>query len=308
MIELHQAWDFHTDIRYLVLPESAHQHYRAKQLDLETCRRMGGVFSATGRNATVSREEQLERLDREVAFLRQIPGLTLVRAATEVAGAGRQVLHAEGIYFVQEERDLDRLERLWDMGFRSLAPLYNEDNALGGGARGDPCRGLTALGRRFLLAAWKRGFLLDCAHGNHKTISEALDLARVEGCPLNYSHGHLDEPALELFGQRGLPKALVERLAQTGGLIGLSPHPGFQGYFKRFLEEVAFLARVVPDHAVLGSDFAGITSPPVAFADFSSAASIPQFSALLNERHGAAFASGFCGGTVQAMLERRLPR
>ncbi len=194
------------------------------------------------------------------------------------------------------------------MGFRSLAPLYNEDNPLGGGARGDAARGLTDLGRRAVERAWQLGFLVDVAHSNHRTQRDLIDLALAVGRPVHFSHGCLDEPVLELFGQRGLPRPQAERLVRTGGLIGLSPHPGFVGYFRRYLEEVKSLARVAPGQVVLGSDFCGITTPPVTFPEFASMAAAPAFAQRLADACGEKFACDFCGRSLRRVLGESLPK
>jgi membrane dipeptidase len=306
VLDLGDVWDFHTDVRLLVSDVRDRDKYE-QQLDLATCRRLGGVFSATGRLADAPREEQWALLDSQVATIQSLAGLPVVRTIADLAGAGRQVLHAEGVYFIKAEADLADLERLWEMGFRSLAPLYNEDNALGGGARGDAARGLTDLGRRVVERLWRMGFLVDIAHSNHRTQRDLIDLGLAVGRPVHFSHGFLDEPVLELFGQRGLPRPQAERLARTGGLIGLSPHPGFVGYFRRYLEEIDFLARAAPDNVVLGSDFTGITTPPVTFPELPSAADLPAFAQRLADRHGEEFARNFCGRSLRRMLEQSLP-
>jgi microsomal dipeptidase-like Zn-dependent dipeptidase len=305
-LDLSDVWDFHTDVRLLVSDEPLRDRYE-KQLDLATCRRLGGVFSAAGRLVEAPKDAHWATLEAEAATIRALPGLAVAETAADLAGGGRQVLHAEGVYFIRSEADLGDLERLWAMGFRSLAPLYNEDNPLGGGARGDAGRGLTPLGRRAVEKAWALGFLVDIAHSNHRTQADLIDLALAAGRPVHCTHGVLDEPVLELFGQRGLPRPLAERLIGTGGLIGLSPHPGFIGYFRRFLEEVDFLARLAPEQVVLGSDFCGITTPPVTFPELASAAAVPAFAARLAARHGEAFARDFCGRAIRRLLERSLP-
>lgn len=307
ILDLGDVWDFHTDVRLLVSDLRDRDRYE-KQVDLATCRRLGGVFSATGRLAEAPREEQWAVLESEVATIRSLADLPVVRTAADVAGTGRQVLHAEGVYFIRVAADLADLERLWEMGFRSLAPLYNEDNALGGGARGDAARGLTDLGRRVVERGWQLGFLMDMAHSNHRTQRDLIDLALAVGRPVHFSHGFLDEPVLELFGQRGLLRPQAERLARTGGLIGLSPHPGFVGYFRRYLEEIDFLARNAPENVVLGSDFSGITTPPVTFPEFASAAAAPAFAQRLADKHGEEFARNFCGRSLRRLLEQSLPR
>jgi adenine phosphoribosyltransferase len=230
----------------------------------------------------------------EVATIRALPGLAVAESAGDLAGTGRQVLYAEGIYFIRSEADLGDPDRLLPLGFRSLAPLYNEDNPLGDRARGDAGRGLTAPGRRVVERAWEIGFLVDIAHSNHRTQADLIDLALSARHPVHCTHGVLDEPVLELFGQRGLARPQAERLLQTGGLIGLSPHPGF----RRFLDDIELLARRAPGQVVLGSDFCGITTPPVTF---------PAFAQRLAERCGENVARDFCARSLLRLLEKALP-
>jgi len=309
-VEMKDIWDFHTDLRWMhdLPPE---RDYLKEQIDLPAARTIGGLFSATGRYPDESRAEQLRLLEEEAAVIKGFEGLTMAYAKGDLEGTGRQVLHAEGVYFIQEETDLALLDRLWEMGFRSLAPTYNEDNELGGGAAGDPDRGLAPLGREFAMRAWEKGFLLDCAHANHLTKDDMIDLALVTGNPLHYSHGLLDEPYAPTFGQRGLPRESGRRLLETGGLIGLSPHPGFVAAFERHLEEIDFLAEIAPDQVVLGSDFAGTNTMGPGdirlFEEFKGVWGTPGFAETLAGIHGEDFARSYCGGALRACLERSLP-
>jgi microsomal dipeptidase-like Zn-dependent dipeptidase len=233
-------------------------------------------------------------------------GMDLVLTSTDLGGTGNQLLHAEGIYFIQHEEDIKLINWLWDIGFRSLGPMYNEDNSLGGGAMGDPGRGLTPLGRVFMMNAWERGFILDCAHANHRTQADMLDLALVMGNPLHYSHGHLDQPAVKLFGERGLLRDEASRMFETGGLVGLSPHPGFLGTFERHLNEIEFLANQNPNQVVLGTDFAGTNQPGPEgnrlFDECRGVWGIPTFGRRLSNIHGEDFARAYCGRTLKAYL------
>ena len=167
IIELKDIWDFHIDLQN-VLQVPVVNDYLLEQIDLPTATQMGGLFNATCRkpggplpSADVPQDKQIADLNDQIRTIRGTKGLSLVLAAADLEGAGRQILHAEGIYFIRQIRDLDRLDWIWEQGFRSLAPLYNSDNALGGGSGGDPGRGLTRLGRDFVKRAWEKGFLLD---------------------------------------------------------------------------------------------------------------------------------------------------
>ncbi|MCK6470713.1 MAG: membrane dipeptidase [Planctomycetes bacterium] len=308
MIELHDVWDFHTDIRLLAGENDYRMEYRKKQLDLPTCRQMGGVFSATGRLANAPREKQWAQMEKEVAAIKGFDGLTLVRGPGDVGGGGRQVLHAEGVYFIQEEEHLTDLEKLFAMGFRSLAPMYNEDNPLGGGAKGNPSRGLTPLGKAFIEKAYALGFWLDCAHANHKTQEDMIAVAKALGKPMHFTHGLIGEPALEFFGQRGITLDNLKNLLDTGGLVGLTPHPGFYGWWRNFLNDVATLAQIAPRQAVLGTDYTGVNTPPITFAQYPNSAATPYFAEELAKSHGEEFARNFCGETLRARLLDELPK
>ena len=281
------------------------------QLDLPTARKLGGFFTATWRLVVAPQAEQIDLLKEHMAVIKGGEGLTLVRSAADIEGVGRQVLHAEGIYFIETEKDLDFLDWLWEEGFRSLGPLYNEDNALGGGGKGDPGRGFTPLGRDLALRAWAKGFLIDSAHMNHKTLEDLIDLALATGNTVHYTHGHLDAPLRPELGQRGIPRELVRKLFETGGLLGLKPHPGFLGTFERHLEEIDFLAEIAPDQVVLGSDFCGMTVPRPdgvrVFEECKGIWGVPGFAERLARIHGEDFARGYFGDSLKALLKRTLP-
>jgi microsomal dipeptidase-like Zn-dependent dipeptidase len=317
IIKLDNIWDFHIDL-VQVQHTPVVNDYLLEQIDLPTAARIGGFFTATCHkpgqpppHAGVPRDKQLADLEDQVRIIRGAKGLTLVLSAAEVEGLGRHVLHSEGIYFIEGTRDLDLIDWLWEQGFRSVAPLYNADNALGGGATGDPPRGLTRLGRDFAIRAWEKGFLLDCAHANHKTKEDLVALALETGNRLNYSHGFLGAPIFSRWGERGLPLKTTRRIFESGGLVGLSPHPGFLGTFDRFLEEIETLAEISPDQVVLGSDFAGMNSPGPdgnrQFEECKGIWNVPGLAERLADAHGKDFARAFCGETLKTYLQRTLP-
>lgn len=316
-IELEDIWDFHVDLQH-VLRTPVDQDYRLEQIDKHAAEQIGGLFSATCRKAgspppspAIPRDKQLADLEDQISVIQAAQGLTIVLSAAQVEGRGRQILHAEGIYCVERESDLDFLGWLWEKGFRSLAPLYSADSALGGGCTGDPARGLTPLGRDLSLKAWEMGFLVDCAHANHKTKEDLAELALNTGKALHYTHGYLGVPFLARYAERGLPEGTARKILAVGGLIGLSPHPGFLGTFERYLEQVAFLMEISPRQVVFGSDFAGINSlgpdGDRQFKECKGIWGIPDLAVRLAGIHGKDFARAFCGGTLKAYLQRALP-
>ena len=120
-IGFEDIWDFHTDLRYMVnlAPDKA---YLSEQIDLAAAGRLGGLFSAAGRKAGAPQAEQLKLLEADIRLIRQTPGLTVVLQAADLPGTGRQVLHAEGVYFIEREGDLELLDWMWEQGLRGLGP------------------------------------------------------------------------------------------------------------------------------------------------------------------------------------------
>lgn len=316
-IEIENIWDFHVDLKN-IQQAPLEKEYLLEQIDVPTAIHIGGFFNAICHKpvdppprADEPQDKQLADIEDQIRTILSTDGLSLVLSAADVEGTGRQVLHAEGIYFIRQTKDIDLVDRLWDKGFRSLAPLYSSDNALGGGSAGDPNRGLTSLGRDFALRAWQKGFLIDCAHTNHKTKEDLVDLALKTDNSINYSHGFLGAPIYTRYGERGLPRKTAQKLFKTGGLVGLSPYPAFLGTFERYLEEIDFLAEIAPNQLALGSDFAGINFPGPngnrQFEECKGVWGVLDLADCLANIHGKDFARAFCGGTLKAYLQRSLP-
>jgi microsomal dipeptidase-like Zn-dependent dipeptidase len=316
-VALGDIWDFHVDLQH-VLRIPVDQPYRLEQIDKAAAENIGGLFSATCRRAgspppgpQIPRDKQQADLEDQIRVIREAQDLTVVRSAAQVEGRGRQVLHAEGIYCVDGPGDLKFLDWLWEEGFRSLAPLYSADSALGGGCTGDPGRGLTLLGRELCSKAWDMGFLVDCAHANHKTKEDLAELALRKNKALHYTHGYIGAPFLARYAERGLPEETARKILDTRGLIGLSPHPGFLGNFEHYLEQIDLVAETAPRQVVLGSDFAGINNPgpdgECQFKECKGIWGVRDLAVHLARRRGNRFARDFCGGTLKAYLQKSLP-
>ena len=84
MIELADVWDFHTDNRYLMDDPPKH----TEQLDLATCRQLGGVFSATFRIEGLSRDDQWAKLCDDAHVILAMPGLTVATRREYLDGVG----------------------------------------------------------------------------------------------------------------------------------------------------------------------------------------------------------------------------
>ncbi len=193
--------------------------------------------------------------------------LAFVRSASELreALARRKkepdlvaaVLGLEGLHAA--EGRLENVDRLFEAGFRVMAPVHFFDNELGGSAHGVGKGGLTPFGRRVIGRLEELGVVLDLAHGSPALIDDALAMSKR---PVLVSHagvrGTCDNP-------RNLSDEQLRAVAKGGGLVGIGFWPTAvcgrdAAAVAKALRHAANVAGI--DHVALGSDFDGAVSAP----------------------------------------------
>jgi microsomal dipeptidase-like Zn-dependent dipeptidase len=207
------------------------------------------------------------------------------------------LLATEGLHPL--EGDLGNIARLQDLGYRMMGLHHFFDNALGGSLHGQSQAGLTEFGREVVAELERRGILIDVAHSAAAVVEDVLELT---DSPIVVSHtgvkGVCDTP-------RNLPDALMQRIAATGGVIGI-------GYWDgavcdpRPESVVAALRHAIDllgvDHVGIGSDYDGATT--VAF-DTSELAVLTE--RMLSTGFSEAEIRAVMGGNVIRLLRERLP-
>jgi membrane dipeptidase len=193
--------------------------------------------------------------------------LTLVRSRGDLdefleRRAGRRDLAAGflGLEGAQSlEGDPERLDALFDAGYRMIAPVHFFDTAFGGSAHGVGKGGLTAAGRALVAGLERRSMALDLAHASAQTIDDALAVARR---PVIVSHTGVKGTC---DNARNLSDAHLRGVARTGGVVGI-------GFWETAVcgREPKDIARAIRyavsvagiDHVALGSDFDGAVATP----------------------------------------------
>lgn len=290
----------------------------------------GGIF-AVFIDPDPALGDPLERTREGVRHLRETleahPDVRLILTADDAAGAAADVeaaggraqpppiaalIGVEGGYAIDD--DLAVVDELFEAGVRCLTLTWNEpttwaDAAGPAGVRSGPGPhgGLTAFGRKLVDRLQQLGILIDLSHASDDTVRDVL--VRAER-PLVASHSGMRRLAPL---QRNLSDELLEAIAATGGLVGLSFFNGHldadfearcaplrqrtfdntEELARAVLEEVGTLplsglvdhvrhaASVVgADHVGLGSDFDGMWAPPAGLEDVSR---LPALSAALAE-------------------------
>lgn len=163
--------------------------------------------------------------------------------------------------------DEDKLPQLYAEGFRMLAPVWNEANALSGSCMTG--EGLTERGKAFCRKAQKLGFLLDVSHLSDRGFFDLCDLAEK---PIVASHSN----SRAVFSHpRNLTDEQFSLICQLGGTAGINLYSEFlTPDAKATLDDVyrhidRFLSLGGDGHVALGGDLDGCDVLPDGFSQVS---------------------------------------
>jgi membrane dipeptidase len=194
------------------------------------------------------------------------------------AGAVRQtiadgriagVMHMEGAEAIGA--DLDALYLFYDMGLRSLGPVWSRPTVFGHGVPfrfpggPDTGPGLTEAGKDLVRLCNELGILIDLSHMN---LAGFDDVARLSTAPLVATHSNVHALCAT---PRNLLDRQLDRIRETGGMVGLNfsttflradgmanPDMGLEPMV-RHLDYL--VGRLGEEHVGLGSDFDGCRVP-----------------------------------------------
>ena len=163
-------------------------------------------------------------------------------------------------------------------------------------------RGLTETGIAFVEEMERLGMLIDVSHLGDKGIWDVLE--RAKG-PVIASHSNARALASH---PRNLTDAMIRRIAETGGVIGINYCAAFLEDFKPGEQEWSRIARMV-EHMRhirqvggigcigLGSDFDGIPGP----LEMENAAALPRLAGAMEQ-------AGFSAGEIEAVFHENVLR
>lgn len=145
------------------------------------------------------------------------------------------------------------VEELYTRGVRSVGPMYNHDNQIGGGASGDKNRGLTIEGKRIIDKMVELGMIIDTAHANRKTAQDILDRVR------DYEKVAATHTA---FGEkeRFITPELLKEIAARGGVAGFNAAKPFFPTLNEYIEGLQKASDITgtTDNLAVATDFGGL--------------------------------------------------
>lgn len=126
----------------------------------------------------------------------------------------------EGLDYLKKIEDIDKV---YDLGVRSVNIVWNNDNKFGGGAKGDNARGLTSLGEELVNKLVDKKIAIDLSHANSKTFYDIIELCnelKNKGKdPIVFaSHSNVKEICNH---NRNLSNDQIIKIKELNGVIGL---------------------------------------------------------------------------------------
>ena len=153
------------------------------------------------------------------------------------------------------QKDLERVNMLYNLGLRSLQLTYNYQNYVGAGCRERTDAGLTVFGIELIERMNEIGMLVDTSHANMPTMREAIEVSIV---PTTVSHTACQAVHEHV---RNTTDENLRLLADSGGVVGLCQIRPFitavnsADNVKFYFDHIAHAVNVAGvEHVCIGSD------------------------------------------------------
>ena len=90
----------------------------------------------------------------------------------------KQIEYIKGIEGLDYLEKLEDIDMIYNLGVRSVNPVWNNDNKFGGGVKGDKKRGLTNLGEELIKKLVEKNIAIDLSHTNEKTFFNIIEVCK----------------------------------------------------------------------------------------------------------------------------------
>lgn len=263
--------DLHQDLSlYVNFPEQRSSLDAAEQTGVEVLKSSNlklvlatGFSDAEMGNSTT--EDHFLQMKKDIYFYKQYFGL--VSSFSDIEKSLEQsrtslLFHIEGLDFVTDDSDLEKLNELHSNGLRSIGMAWNHDNKLVGGTLEGGS--LTELGKKVIAWCLENNVVVDLAHMNNASFFQTAEILIEKKKPLFVSHGNTFSLCQN---KRNYNDKQLEMIGESGGVIGVM----FSNKFLKINENIPTQETVIEhvkkiidtagaDSIGIGSDFGGILS------------------------------------------------
>lgn len=202
---------------------------------IEDCKRIyhddnikGGIINLYFESVQEMEEElgiSKQELDDVMGMFKESVSEFKSYQAAGILPEGEFIYGIEGCDYL---RDANDLTKLYNMGLRSITPVWNNKNKFGSGNRSDS--GITEKGVKLIIKAIDLNMIVDVSHANPRTffgITSVCNGARVRnGKSVNLVASHSNVRSL-CDRERNLTDAQLHDLDDAGGYIGLFTNGNF---------------------------------------------------------------------------------
>lgn len=214
-----KIFDLHADIGYHILNEKNKNHLSVFR-DHHLPKLKKGEFVGVGMVSFFEGKENLKRAYAMIDFLHdQIQeNSDLVSAYTGgvlIEDKINALMTIEGMCFIEDEV-ISHLNYFYQKGVRIASLTWNEENNLATGAKSNPNRGITQLGKEAIQHMNDIGMIIDVSHLNEKSFWEVLEISKK---PVIATHSNSRHYANV---DRNLTTQQLKALIANKGLIGLN--------------------------------------------------------------------------------------
>lgn len=161
----------------------------------------------------------------------------------------------EGLDYLEEIEDIDKI---YDLGVRSVNIVWNNDNKFGGGAKGNKLRGLTCFGESLVKKLVDKKIAIDLSHTNEKTFYDIIKLCNklktVGKIPIVLaSHSNVKELCNH---PRNLSDDQIIKIKELDGIIGIVGVKPFcvnkktfnnnkRKYYNAYIEHIKYIKNIL---------------------------------------------------------------
>jgi membrane dipeptidase len=217
-----------------------------------------------------------ERLHKVLSYLREDAAIQNQKAT--LITSGQEIGNGVSLFLALEDarilnRRTERVEKLYQLGFRILTPLWGGETCIGGSHNTE--FGLTDFGRHAIKDAVSLGMIADISHASIRSADEIFEIASKENRPVIASHSNAYDVCA---ASRNLRRGQIRDLLSLGGIIGLNLHcPFLSDQHLATREDILrhteyFLEQGCEDAICFGCDMDGAMMPP----DLPDLAAIPS--------------------------------
>lgn len=276
------VFDLHCDTALALYDKTNDPHYSLRSsighIDLQRAKELGAYTQCfamfTTPSFTDSYQKPVETVFREMLAnfqreLEQCRDLILPAGSSREVEQNRAQGKMSAILTLEGPAGIgfspDRLEELYNTGFRISTLGWNERNPLvGSHVTGG---GLTDLGRAYVRECQRLGILVDVSHISDEGFWDIMEITQA---PVIASHSNSRAVCPV---SRNLTDDMYRAICQTGGTVGINLYTGFidteYAILDRVVDHIFHFLELDPTgkHLSLGGDLDGCEALPEGFAD-----------------------------------------